>query len=270
MRNYSLNKEMINNKNLREVHRNCEPHFTHLTHLTHAKRAAFTLAEVLITLGIIGIVAALTIPTLIASYKKKTVESRLSKFYRTMNQAIKLSEIENGPVSTWDSIYLMWEHDGEEQVAPDENVTGVKSTSYEWFNKYLSPYIKNVRVEKDDHDRDGTTRVYFADGSMVLVGRMSWTFYPEAKDFQTIEYNDNSITDRDRTGGGVTNFSFRFTPGKTTSMQTYDELWDGTIDSLKYHQNYGCYNEDTTYDRAYCAKLIQSNNWKIPDDYPWF
>ena len=35
------------------------------------RRAAFTLAEVLITLGIIGVVAAMTIPTLITSYKEK-------------------------------------------------------------------------------------------------------------------------------------------------------------------------------------------------------
>ena len=34
------------------------------------KKRAFTLAEVLITLGIIGIVAALTMPTLIGNYQK--------------------------------------------------------------------------------------------------------------------------------------------------------------------------------------------------------
>ena len=35
-------------------------------------RGGFTLAEVLITLGIIGIVAALTIPTLVANYQNKS------------------------------------------------------------------------------------------------------------------------------------------------------------------------------------------------------
>ena len=37
---------------------------------------AFTLAEVLITLGIIGIVAALTMPSLIANYKKMAYASQ--------------------------------------------------------------------------------------------------------------------------------------------------------------------------------------------------
>lgn len=36
-------------------------------------KKAFTLAEVLITLGIIGVVAALTIPTLVNNYRKKAI-----------------------------------------------------------------------------------------------------------------------------------------------------------------------------------------------------
>lgn len=35
------------------------------------RKSAFTLAEVLITLGVIGVVAAMTIPTLIHNYKAK-------------------------------------------------------------------------------------------------------------------------------------------------------------------------------------------------------
>ena len=38
---------------------------------------SFTLAEVLITLGIIGVVAAMTIPTLISNYQKKEYVARL-------------------------------------------------------------------------------------------------------------------------------------------------------------------------------------------------
>ena len=61
------------------------------------KKIAFTLAEVLITLGIIGIVAAMTLPTLIQSNKNKEVEAKLKKIYSVMNQAILLSEKDNGP-----------------------------------------------------------------------------------------------------------------------------------------------------------------------------
>ena len=41
------------------------------------KTKAFTLAEVLITLGIIGVVAALTLPNLVANYKKQVLVTQL-------------------------------------------------------------------------------------------------------------------------------------------------------------------------------------------------
>ncbi|MFQ8626689.1 MAG: prepilin-type N-terminal cleavage/methylation domain-containing protein [Candidatus Gastranaerophilaceae bacterium] len=66
---------------------------------------AFTLAEVLITLGIIGIVAALTMPALIADYKKKEDAAKLKKAYTIINQAFKLSEVDNGPSEHWPSAY---------------------------------------------------------------------------------------------------------------------------------------------------------------------
>ena len=55
------------------------------------RKAAFTLAEVLITLGIIGVVAAMTIPTLINNYQKKQWVSGLQKGYSTISNAIKLA-----------------------------------------------------------------------------------------------------------------------------------------------------------------------------------
>ena len=63
----------------------------------HKLKNGFTLAEVLITLGIIGVVAALTIPTLIGNYQKKEVAVRLQKMYNTIQNAISLAEEENGP-----------------------------------------------------------------------------------------------------------------------------------------------------------------------------
>lgn len=48
---------------------------------------AFTLAEVLVTLGIIGIVAAMTIPTLQANFQKQEYVTSLKKAYTSLNQA---------------------------------------------------------------------------------------------------------------------------------------------------------------------------------------
>ena len=59
--------------------------------MTHNK-AAFTLAEVLITLGIIGVVAAMTIPTLIANINSQKYRSTLKKTVSTLSQAARLSD----------------------------------------------------------------------------------------------------------------------------------------------------------------------------------
>jgi prepilin-type N-terminal cleavage/methylation domain-containing protein len=53
------------------------------------KKAAFTLAEVLITLGIIGVVAAMTIPNLISSYQKRVIETKLKEDYSIIQQVIR-------------------------------------------------------------------------------------------------------------------------------------------------------------------------------------
>lgn len=59
---------------------------------------AFTMSEVLITIGIIGIVAAMTLPTVITKYKRKTAETKLAKFYSVINQAIRMSIAEHGEI----------------------------------------------------------------------------------------------------------------------------------------------------------------------------
>ena len=59
-------------------------------------RKAFTLAEVLITLGIIGVVAALTIPTLINNYRKKVLETGFKKSMSTIQQALNTTAAECG------------------------------------------------------------------------------------------------------------------------------------------------------------------------------
>lgn len=65
------------------------------------KKNGFTLAEVLITLGIIGVVAALTMPPLIAKYKEKVTITKLKKFYSVMSQAYQSAVFDNGTADTW-------------------------------------------------------------------------------------------------------------------------------------------------------------------------
>ena len=83
-------------------------------------QSAFTLAETLITLGIIGVVAAMTIPNLIAKYQKEQTVIKLKKAISVLNQAYKIS---------YDDV-------GE----PGADQLQISSTEY--FNTYWAPYIK--------------------------------------------------------------------------------------------------------------------------------
>lgn len=50
-------------------------------------KSAFTLAEVLVTLGIIGVVSAMTVPTLMQNYQRKSYVTQIHKIYNEMQQA---------------------------------------------------------------------------------------------------------------------------------------------------------------------------------------
>jgi len=86
----------------------------------------FTLAEVLITLGIIGVVAALTMPALVANYKKQEAVSKLKKSYTMVAQALKMSELDNGEFQYWDK--------------------GRDANAY--LEKFWLPYFKSIKVCK--------------------------------------------------------------------------------------------------------------------------
>lgn len=87
-------------------------------------KKGFTLAEVLITLGIIGVVSAITIPTLVTKIQKKQLESQIKVAYAEIQQAMKGAEA--------DGMIL----DG--VLATDESTEVTK----QWFNTYLAPNLK--------------------------------------------------------------------------------------------------------------------------------
>ena len=72
-------------------------------------KKGFTMAEVLITLGIIAIVAAMTLPSLVQNYQEKVTVNRLKKVYSTLSQLYLLvSEIDGPP----DQLGFAYREDG--------------------------------------------------------------------------------------------------------------------------------------------------------------
>ena len=74
---------------------------THVAHSDNARRAAFTLAEVLITLGIIGVVAAMTIPAIVAKYQERAWLTAFKKTYSVLSQAYLRASQDYGTANTW-------------------------------------------------------------------------------------------------------------------------------------------------------------------------
>ena len=69
--------------------------------LTAKKAFAFTLAETLIVMGIIGVVAALTIPNLNSSTADKEKVAKVKKIYSNLNDALGRAQVVYGPVEEW-------------------------------------------------------------------------------------------------------------------------------------------------------------------------
>ena len=97
-------------------------HFTpHSSHFTY-KKSAFTLAEVLITLGIIGVVAAMTLPTLVQNHRNTELQTGLKKAYSVLSQALDLYYAKNG-----------------ERIKPDGTVAS------QGLKKIIMPYFINAK-----------------------------------------------------------------------------------------------------------------------------
>ena len=65
-------------------------------------KKGFTLAEVLITLGIVGVVAAMTMPGLITRYEEKVLLTQFKKVHSTLFQAYNMAYQEYGRAKDWD------------------------------------------------------------------------------------------------------------------------------------------------------------------------
>ena len=67
-------------------------------HSAPLRKSAFTLAEVLITLGIIGVVAAMTLPALINKTQHQELQTGLKKNYTVLQQALLRAQLDTGEV----------------------------------------------------------------------------------------------------------------------------------------------------------------------------
>ena len=145
-------------------------------------KKGFTLAEVLITLGIIGVVAAMTIPTLIANTNSTRFMAQFKKSYSTLNQALRrgLSDhgLDFGALNSACS-------ENPTSDAPDPhgtvcglfNTTLSASTFLDEFSKLAPDYNPVAGKENIAWTKDGTSWIGYmlADGSVFFFSQHKGT-----------------------------------------------------------------------------------------------
>ena len=207
---------------------------------------AFTLAEVLITLGIIGVVAAMTMPSLMQNYKRQQATARIKKFVSVINQALISAENDLGPREDW-------------VIEGDASTEGNSDYAYNFLNTYIKPYIKSDDIEKRRLFGMNMATLRFVDGSQmsVKVGACYDIFYDINGEKGPNEKGRDIFVFILCKNGGC-NFNSNQVRGYYCAptgypFPTHEQLIDNCKD-----RNRG----------SYCTILLEQNGYEFPKDYP--
>ena len=222
----------------------------------------FTLAEVLITLGIIGVVASLTMPALLANYKKQETVTRLKKAYSIVEQAIKLSEVYNESSEFWST----------------------QLHGKDFFNKYIKNYVQYVneystkelwdiapRKLLNGKNYSGTTyapssvtatNFVLSDGTMITLNYVHPSIW--------VGIDVNGLKKPNQIGKDTFLFIFTNKYGlQPLGGAGTEEAWSyGEFDRNKIltRGGHSCNRNQSGY---WCASIIMNDRWEIGKDYPW-
>lgn len=229
------------------------------------KYLGFTLAEVLITLGIIGIVAAITIPLLIANQQKKATVTKLQRAISVINQVYRLSDDDNGVLTAEQIAELGIDKYFETYLAPYIKVSANCTKKYQTCG-YTSSYpFKTIqgnpsvlRLTSKTSDRIG---ILTMDGFMYLI--VAYFSGNKNKTYNALIYVDlNGGKGPNRFGKDFFTLERDYDGGGSVRTHGYN-LPDSAV-------NNGCStNTKDGVSNYYCAEKIRRAGWKIEKDYPW-
>ena len=282
--NYNSNMMNYKSKTLKRVQHDrsgSEAHSKHLvpyclSNLVSSKKVAFTLAEILITLGIIGIVAALTIPTLIANYQKKETVSKLQKAYSTLSNMTMMMHADNaysalsGTVSAEKTEKFFNEYVLKYFKSPIVSANGVCLYPEAAGDCAAYKYLNNVSFNVSIYTSYVMGRIYLTtfDGISYYFSVMSWVSETD-EDGNTVRHAVYTASPKiwvDLNGTKSPNVFgkdvFYLTSDFSTGVVNF-ECTDRSMDSI----NQNC---SPTSQGTCCAEKIRRDGWQIKDDYPWY
>lgn len=224
------------------------------------KLFGFTLAEVLITMSIIGVVSVMVLPNLKLTYSRKVVLAQLEKTYSTLTNTIRMAEYNNGKMKRWD----------------------MTLSGEEFFNKYLKNSMKYAVGKKTYDDTvqllDGSAmnapalytsedayHVTMMDGSII-------SFLKEEDLGMWVGIDANGDASPNTLGKDI--YLFFLTKneglqplGYSGSPASYKpSSGDLTRTNMISAGNNACHKDRKGY---WCAALVMYDGWKYSKDYPW-
>lgn len=234
----------------------------------------FTLAEVLITLGIIGVVAAMTIPTLTASYQKTQALTAYKKVLSAFSQAMRLAEAENGDMDSWDwpgTGLALTQSFADTYLYP--NIKTIQKCSNAVTDCWKNPVsLDNTAGYLDSSVAGNALTAIFADGSSIYfwAGTSPWP-----KHVQLWLDIDGPKKGKGMLGKDVFGFILQLQATATTKQGVYpvglDEIPALTRTTAKTDPTFGCSKTTASgvYAGRYCSAMMTLDGWKFADDYPW-
>ena len=214
-------------------------------------KKGFTLSEVLITLVVIGVVAAITVPVITVGHQQTETIARLKKALSVANQALQASTMYNGEVSSW------------------YNASEIGLAKY--METYWHPYFRNIKVCTNyktcgfDSNKPYKNPNGSAHGQTLVYNNVRVPFLTDDNMLYTVTPNDGTfILTVDINGANKPNkfgrdlFYLEYdTEGK--SIRPYG--WYATKEEIEQF----CSKSNGTC----CAAKIVRDSWQIKNGYPW-
>ena len=239
------------------------------------KKGAFTLAEVLITLGIIGIVIALTLPSIIGKYQRKVTAEKLKVAYNIFSSALERAKNDYGELYMTKDMYI---------------------DPYLYRKTYIDPYLKEVKSYKGNYiiisasNGSGAYLYYNKDnadtgnGAMCLPNGFCYFLkrgggYNSDTDYGWVNYmyiivDLNGPRKPNRVGHDVFYFALNV-PSTLGATVKKVPLLSGYVHGTSAKTSRDELIKDCRGDTSdwgagsKCTLLIMNDGWEIRNDYPW-